>query len=140
ILAGTTLAEVEGTRRAVITVSTQTGKMDITFQNALYVPTYQSNLVSEAILEEQGAFHARRARRLSTMASTSTASYVGANTTFWRKLQRPRQLWLSRATHGSIHSSHTTRRSLRSQHRYVRSASATQASSPSRNSNELHAT
>lgn len=57
ILAGTTLEEVEGTGRARVTVATQTGKIDITFRNALYVPTYQSHLVLQAILEEQGAFY-----------------------------------------------------------------------------------
>jgi len=57
VYAGTTLVEVKGIGMARVTVTTQTGKLDITLRNALYVPSYKSNTVSQAILQEQGAFH-----------------------------------------------------------------------------------
>ena len=37
--------------------TTQIGETKITFYNILYVPSYQANLVSQALLQKQGAFY-----------------------------------------------------------------------------------
>lgn len=56
IYAGTTLAEVEGTGTARVTVQSSEGPRDITLSNALYIPTYQANLMFMARLQKKGAF------------------------------------------------------------------------------------
>jgi len=56
IFAGTTLAEVEGIGTARIMVQSSAGPREVTLSNALYIPTYQSNLVSMSKLQKKGAF------------------------------------------------------------------------------------
>ena len=57
IYVGTTLADVEGIGIACITVNSKEGKKYMRLVDALYIPSFQSNLVSQAALQEKVAFH-----------------------------------------------------------------------------------